>query len=120
MTYIHTTVHVSDMEKSLAFYQGLLGLNLVRRSPSGDGELAFLGEAGQPNIELICHPGEAKPVYSGFTLGFRVESLQEGTAKLEQAGYPLVRGPVSPGPAVSFSFFHDPDGIEIQLVEQRG
>jgi lactoylglutathione lyase len=119
MTYIHTTVHVSDLEKSLGFYQGLLGLKLVRRGPSGDGELAFLGEAGQPNIELIYHPGEAKPVYSGFTLGFRVESLKDGTAKLEQAGYPLVRGPIAPHPAVSFSFFHDPDGIEIQLVEQR-
>jgi lactoylglutathione lyase len=119
MTYIHTTVHVSDMEKSLGFYQGLLGLNLVRRGPSGNGELAFLGETGQPNIELICHPGEELPVYSGFTLGFRVESLKEGTARLEQAGYPLVRGPISPHPAVSFSFFRDPDGIGIQLLEQR-
>jgi lactoylglutathione lyase len=98
----------------------LLGLKLVRRSPSGDGELAFLGEQGQPNIELVCHPGEAKQAYSGFTLGFRVESLKDGTAKMEQAGYPLVRGPISPGPAVSFSFFRDPDGIEIQLLEQRG
>jgi lactoylglutathione lyase len=116
---MHTTVHVSDLEKSLGFYQGLLGLGLVRRSPSGNGELAFLGEAGQPNIELICHPGEAKPAYSGFTLGFRVDSLKDGTAKLVQAGYPLVRGPISPGPTVTFSFFHDPDGIEIQLVEQH-
>jgi lactoylglutathione lyase len=119
MTYMHTTVYVRDMEKSLGFYQGLLGLNLVRRSPSGSGELAFLGEAGQPNIELICHPGEAVPAPGGFSLGFRVESLREGTAKLEQAGYPLVRGPISPNPAVSFSFFHDPDGLEIQLVEQH-
>jgi lactoylglutathione lyase len=119
MIYMHTTVYVSDMEKSLSFYQGLLGLKLVRRSPSGNGELAFLGEAGQPNIELICHPGEEKPAHSGFTLGFRVESLKDGTAKLEQAGCPLVRGPVSPNPAVSFSYFHDPDGIEIQLVEQH-
>jgi lactoylglutathione lyase len=119
MTYMHTTVRVKDMERSLGFYQGLLGLKLVRRSPSGNGELAFLGEAGQPNIELICHPGEETPPYSGFTLGFRVDSLKEGTAKLEQSGYPLVRGPVSPNPAVSFSFFHDPNGIEIQLVEQR-
>lgn len=119
MIYIHTTVYVSYLEKSLGFYQGLLGLNLVRRGPSGNGELAFLGEPGQPNIELIWHPGEEKPAYSGFALGFRVESLTEGTARLEQAGYPLVRGPLSPNPAVSFSFFHDPDGIEIQLVEQH-
>jgi lactoylglutathione lyase len=108
------------MEKSLAFYQGLLGLSLVRRSPAGGGgELAFLGEAGQPNIELICQPGGAKPTYSGFSLGFHVESLEAGTAKLEQAGHPRIRGPISPNPAVSFSFFHDPDGIEVQLVEQR-
>jgi lactoylglutathione lyase len=119
MTYMHTTVRVNNLEQSLEFYQGLLGLKLVRRGPSGDGELAFLGEAGQPNIELIYHPGEEKPVYSGFTLGFRVDSLKDGTAKLEQAGYPLVQGPVSPNPAVSFSFFRDPNGITIQLLEQR-
>jgi lactoylglutathione lyase len=119
MTYIHTTVHVGDMEKSLGFYQGLLGLALVRRGPSGNGELAFLGEAGQPNIELMYHPGEEKPAYSGFSLGFRVDSLKEGTARLEEAGYPPIWGPVSPGPAVSFSVFHDPDGIEIRLVEYK-
>ncbi|MDR3122634.1 MAG: VOC family protein [Treponema sp.] len=119
MIYTHITVQVSDLDKSLSFYQGLLGLNLVRRGPAGDGELAFLGEAGRPNIELLCRPEETKQAHSGFSLGFQVESLKEGTAKLEQAGYPLVRGPVSPSPAVTFSFFHDPDGVEIQLVEQR-
>ncbi|MDR2176766.1 MAG: hypothetical protein LBP20_01845 [Treponema sp.] len=58
-------------------------------------------------------------MYSGFSPGFQAESLKDASAKPEQAGYPLVRGPVSPDPAVSFSFFHDPDGIEIQALERR-
>ena len=113
MKYVHTTVHVKDLEKSLGFYHGLLGLPIQRRSP-GRGP-AFLGEEGQPQIELIGE--EANPVFQGFTIGFEVDSLEAWTKKTEDAGYKLIRGPNSPNPTVRFSFFHDPDGIEIQLLE---
>ena len=115
MTFGHITVPVKDLDKSLAFYQDLLGLELQRRSPAWDGrELAFLGIPGQPQIELIS--GESA-IYSGFSIAFVVESLRESTEKMEKAGYPCIRGPLSPNPTVAFSFFHDPDGVEIQLLE---
>jgi lactoylglutathione lyase len=117
MTFNHITVPVKDLDKSLAFYQGLLGLELQRRSPAWDRrELAFLGVAGQPQIELIS--GEAA-AYSGFSIGFVVESLESATEKMEKSGYPRIRGPLSPNPTVAFSFFHDPDGVEIQLLEHK-
>jgi lactoylglutathione lyase len=115
MTFNHITVPVKDLDKSLAFYHGLLGLEIVRRSPAWDGrELAFLGVPGQPQIELISGESAA---YSGFSIGFVVESLQSATEKMEKAGYPRIRGPLTPNPTVAFSFFKDPDGIEIQLLE---
>jgi len=116
MNFLHITLHVKNLEKSLAFYQGVLGLPITRRSPGERGPV-FLGETGKPTVELI---GETEaPAFSGFSVGFEVESLEDATKKLEAAGYPKIRGPISPSPQTAFSFFKDPDGVEIQLVESK-
>ncbi len=115
MNFIHVTLYVSDLERSLSFYRDVLGLNVLRRMSPGNLDIAFLGEPGQAAIELIGD-GEVPP-HSGFSIGFRVESLDEAARRLESAGYPLLRGPLSPDPSVRFSFFRDPDGTEIQLAE---
>ncbi|MHB9293551.1 VOC family protein [Hollandina sp. SP2] len=114
MHYAHTTLQVRDMKRSLEFYQGVLGLAVVRGNPESRGPV-FLGEADKPTVELIG--GTENPSFAGFSLGFTVDSLEESTNKLEAAGYPRIRGPVSPNPQVAFSFFKDPDGVEVQLVE---
>jgi lactoylglutathione lyase len=117
MQYEHITLYVSDLENALSFYRDLLGLKLLRRISAGNMEIVFLGEPGQPSIELIEAADEPLPAASGFSLGFRVESLDHATTMMEGAGYPLLRGPVSPNPSVRFSFFRGPDSVEIQLLE---
>ena len=116
MKYNHTTLHVKDLEKSLEFYHGLLGLPIVRRSPGTRGP-AFLGLEGQPQVELIGE--EPNPAFAGFTIGFEIDSLEEWTKKMEAAGYKRIRGPNSPSPTVTFSYFNDPDGVEVQLLEYK-
>jgi catechol 2,3-dioxygenase-like lactoylglutathione lyase family enzyme len=114
MQYAHTTLQVRDLKRSLAFYQGVLGLAVVRGNAEGRGPV-FLGEPDKPVVELIG--GAENPSFAGFSVGFTVDSLEEATAKLEAAGYPRIRGPISPSPEVVFSFFKDPDGVEIQLLK---
>ena len=116
MKFNHVTLFVTDIEKSLSFYNGVLGLAIVRRIPGPTGPV-FLGIEGEPLVELIG--GQEKPVFSGFSVGFGVDSLDEATKKMEDAGYKKLRGPISPNPSVKFSFFPDPDGAEIQLVEYK-
>ena len=116
MKFIHVTLFVKDLEKSLSFYHGVLGLPIVRRIPGPNGPV-FLGNEGEPQVELIG--GQQEPTFSGFAVGFAVDSLDEGTKKMEDAGYKKLRGPISPNPSVKFSFFPDPDGAEIQLVEYK-
>ena len=45
MRMLHTMLRVTDLERSLAFYTGVLGMNLLRRKdyPSGRFTLAFVG-----------------------------------------------------------------------------
>jgi lactoylglutathione lyase len=116
MTYNVTTIFVTDIEKALAFFSGVLGLSVTRRMPGGNGPV-FLGEDGKPNIELIG--GNTEAAFSGFSLGFAVDSLDAAEKKMESAGYPKIRGPISPNPHIALSFFRGFDGIEIELIETK-
>ena len=118
MNFGYVTIYVPELEAALVFYHELLGLPVLRLQSIGNGtELAFLGEEGKAEIEIIGGPEHQGRTYSGFTLGIETESLEKATEKLEKAGYPLLRGPISPGPSVRFSYFNDPHGVEIQLIE---
>ena len=52
MRYEHITMYVRDLENALSFYRDLLGLGMLRRISAENMKIAFLGEAGQPSIEL--------------------------------------------------------------------
>ncbi|MDL2324300.1 VOC family protein [Ruminococcaceae bacterium OttesenSCG-928-A16] len=119
MRFSFITLYVKNMEKSLAFYQGLLGLKVQHQMAMGDSEFVFLGEDGQPTIELIASPSHQNNTYTGFSVGIAVNSLPKATALLQANGHKLLRGPISPTPQTSFSFFEGPDGEEIELIEQR-
>ncbi|MCL1994194.1 MAG: VOC family protein [Spirochaetes bacterium] len=115
MTFSHTAIYVQNLEKSLNFYEKVLGLAVTRRL--GEAGPVFLGVEGQPQLELIVAP---QPVgFSGFFIGFVVPKLEEATKKLEAAGFPKTKGPISPNPKTEFSFFRGPDGEEVQLIEYK-
>lgn len=65
MRILHTMLRVVDLEKSLAFYTGVLGMKLLRRTdyPEGKFTLAFVGfedEASSAVIELTHNWGVGK------------------------------------------------------------
>jgi lactoylglutathione lyase len=123
MKYTHTSIHIKDLDKSLAFYHGILGLEIVRRFSTPNGGIAFVGRKGDAQVELIMGPppkaGADGDRYGGFSIGITVPNLQEATEKLVKAGYPKVSGPISPSPDVTFSFFKDPDGVTVQLLQNN-
>ena len=54
------TLHVSDMKKSLEFYQDLLGLEISNQiKVSDDFEIVFLGGEAAVKIELIYEKNKA-------------------------------------------------------------
>lgn len=120
MKYLWTTMYVTDMEKSVKFYQEVLGLELERRMQAGpDMELSFFkSQDTGTEVELICRKdfqGQAQGV--ALSLGFAVGGdLDAKRAELEEAGYNPSQI-ISPNPATRFFFIKDPDGIDIQLVE---
>lgn len=108
------TLYTKDMDKSMAFYTGILGLSIVRRLPTGDGkELVFLGTEGGPTLELV--PAEQGISYAGFSIGFEVEQLTETKKHLEENGYPIKRE-FRPNPSTTLCFFDGPNGEEVELI----
>jgi catechol 2,3-dioxygenase-like lactoylglutathione lyase family enzyme len=69
---VHVSLHVSDLEKSVAFYRGFLGEPRKLRADYAK----FVG--ADPEIHLALQPGLAGPASNGSLshLGIRVESTE--------------------------------------------
>jgi lactoylglutathione lyase len=117
MVFKLATIEVTDLERSLAFYNGILGVPLVSRAKSPNGfELAFLGEEGQPQLELISK-GRQVPESrnAGYSLGFEVEDAK---AIILKAGGEI-EGSIKIGPGSKIFFVSDPDGYKVELLETK-
>jgi len=111
------TLRGHDLEASLHFYHGILGMPVDRRFESGGRQIVMLGSEGQPKIELIQGPDQALKPECGISVGFEVESVDEAIENLNSQGIPVARGPISPNPSLRFFYVLDPDGFEVQLAE---
>lgn len=117
MAFLWATIHVKSMEASLKFYQEVVGLNLRRRfSPSAGQDIAFLG-VGETEVELYYIEGETHPeTISGISLGFTTSDANSKMIELKSQGYE-VSDMISPNPNLQFFYVKDPDGLNIQFVE---
>lgn len=118
MKFCWTTINVKDLDRSLAFYQDIIGLPIVRRmQPNPDMELVFLGEGGT-QVELIWRKEAADIEYGeDISLGFVVDSLDDSSEALKSRNIEIHSGPFQPKPYIRFLYILDPDGLKIQLVE---
>jgi catechol 2,3-dioxygenase-like lactoylglutathione lyase family enzyme len=110
----HFTVLTDDLERTRAFYVGLLGLREGPRPPLGfPGAWLYAGE--RPVLHVIA--GRALPEERRGVLdhmAFSASDLAGLTARLEGAGisYDLGRQPDS---NVWQLFLHDPNGAKVEL-----
>jgi lactoylglutathione lyase len=123
-------VRVADLEASLDFYCGQLGLREVQRIESAQGRftLVFLAAPGDPVV--AGETTEVRPcleltynwdaeVYTGGRnfghLAYAVEDIYAACARLEAGGVTINRPPRDG----RMAFIRSPDGISIELL-QRG
>ena len=125
---LHTMIRVKDLDKSINFYTGLLGMKLLRRNdyPGGKFTLAFVGygdESSNAVIELTHNwdQEEAYDLGNGFGhVAIGVPDIYGTCEKLEAAGASIPRppGPMMHGTTV-IAFVDDPDGYKIELIERK-
>lgn len=125
MRYLHTMVRVSDLEASLAFYCGGLGLAEVRRQHNDAGRytLVFLaapGDAGQgasaPMVELT-HNWDENGYGGGRNFGhlaYAVPDIYALCERLMAMGVTINRPPRDG----HMAFIRSPDGISVELLQE--
>jgi lactoylglutathione lyase len=118
MKFCWSTLQVKDLDESIEFYGGILGLSVERRFKAGPAvEIAFLGE-GETKIELICDPEKEKiEIGPDISWGFVIESADDMMSYLKEKKIDILGGIIQPNPQLRFFYIHDPNGLKIQLVE---
>ena len=117
MKVAHTMIRVRDLEASVEFYSGFLGLCEVRRSELNDATLVHLAD-GETNytVELTYnHDGrDYEPGNQFGHLAFNADDLEAVVLDVEARGWWYRRSQPDPG---RYIFVKDPDGYDIEILQ---
>jgi len=128
MRVLHTMIRVTNLDASLRFYTGVLGMHELRRVdyPEGRFTLVFVGygpESEQAVIELTHNwDTDHYDIGNGFGhIALGVEDAYAACEEIRQRGGRVVReaGPMKHGSTV-IAFVEDPDGYKIELIQTGG
>src|SRR5580698_4159172 len=112
----HVGLIVTDMNRSLIFYQRL-GFEFVRgpRRPGG----ATVLKAGNTEINAFCNPDSTsdstRQRVDHLCLDMDYATMDELIEALAAAGIAIASGPVKRSDGTAL-FVHDPDGMRIELL----
>ena len=128
MRYLHTMVRVKDLDESLAFWCGLMGLEEASRREFPDGKftLVFLTAPGDleafkagkaPALELTYNWDSGENYGGGRNFGhlaYEVGDIYEACRKLQDGGVVINRPPRDG----HMAFVRSPDGISVELLQK--
>lgn len=130
---LYTMLRVSDLERSLKFYQDALGMHEMRREtfPEGEFTLVFVGygdAASDAVIELTYNWGDTTydlgNAYGHIALevddiyAMEQQLIAQGV-KMTRAAGPMTFAPEETGLKEVIAFLEDPDGYRIELIEKQ-
>ena len=125
----HIGMTVGNLDRSIEFYQGLLGLKLLlrKKQPNG-GEVAFL-DAGGGQLEMVQPPGPVAPARqvpqgeAGLRhITIAVDDIEAAYRQLMAAGVRSVEPPrnaFNKEMLAKVGFVLDPDGIVVELAQRN-
>ena len=120
----HAVLFVSDLARSVAFYQDVLGFRKVAMTPDGFAGAAFLQAKDSTNDHDLglfevagAGPSPAGRATVGlYHLAWEVDTLDELSATAERlAAAGALAGSSDHGSTKSL-FWRDPDGLEFEIV----
>ena len=129
MKYLHTMVRVSNLDDTLGFYCGLLGMVEVRRTESEKGRYTniFLAapldeetarDSKAPLLELTYNwdPEDYGEGRNFGHLAFEVDDIYATCQKLMDDGVTINRPPRDG----YMAFIRSPDNVSIELLQKGG
>jgi lactoylglutathione lyase len=127
MRLLHTMLRVGNLQRSIDFYTGVLGMRLLRQKDYPDGKftLAFVGygeETDNTVIELTYNwdTDHYDPGTGYGHIAIEVDDVYEAVEELRSRGGKVIRdaGPMNAGTTI-IAFIEDPDGYPIELIGRK-
>ena len=120
--FLHTRMRVDDLDKTVAFYEKVFGLEVSRRHESPRGsKLVFLAVPNsEEEIEITYYPGSGSVQVQEdlMHLAFEVKSMEAFAQHLQQVGYSFSDGPTKSSSGSVFAFVDAPEGYEVEVIEK--
>jgi lactoylglutathione lyase len=126
MRILHTMLRVGNLDRSIDFYTGVLGMRVLRRKdyPEGKFTLAFVGYQAERDgaVLELTHNWDTASYDLGNAYGHVAIEVDDAYAACEQVkarGGQVVReaGPMKGGSTV-IAFVQDPDGYKIEFIQK--
>jgi len=123
---LHTMLRVGDLDRSIAFYTNVMGMELLRKHDNEAYKytLAFVGYGDETQgavIELTYNWGTTEYDMGGAFghIAIGVEDIYATCDAIKSAGGNVTRepGPVKGG-TTHIAFVKDPDGYQIELIQR--
>ncbi|MDP6376277.1 MAG: VOC family protein [Pseudomonadales bacterium] len=120
MKYLHTMVRVSDLDASIEFYCGQLGLTELRRFEveAGRFTLVFLAAPGDESAQVeLTYNWDPQPYDGGRNFGhlaYEVDDIYALCQHMMDAGVTINRPPRDG----RMAFVRSPDGISVELLQK--
>lgn len=127
MRILHTMLRVGNLERSIDFYTGVLGMRLLRQSDYPDGRftLAFVGygEESETAVLELTHNWDTEHYDLGSGYGhiaIEVKDAYQACEEVKKRGGKVTReaGPMKHGTTV-IAFVEDPDGYKIEFIQRK-
>jgi lactoylglutathione lyase len=127
MRILHTMLRVGDLDRSIAFYTGVLGMRVLRTTdrPEQKYKLAFVGYGDESEgavLELTYNYGvdeyELGTAYGHVAIAVPDAAAACQAVRAKGGNVTREAGPVKGGTTV-IAFVQDPDGYKIELIEDK-
>ncbi len=122
----HTMIRIRDLDKSIAFYTGLLGMTVLHKSDYPDGKFTnvFVGYGDEDStavVELTHNWDQEEPYDLGSGWGHMAIEMSDIYATCDALSAQGLNIPRPPGPMMHgtthIAFIEDPDGYKIELIQ---
>ncbi|KIX14658.1 VOC family protein [Dethiosulfatarculus sandiegensis] len=124
MRFDHLHLLCRDLEKSVSWYRDVLGAKVTLRSEATGRKIVRMDLAGmklalspwsgpEQGADRVAGPG-------AYQIGFMVDDLENTLRDLQGKKVKPTRGPLQIKPGLLAAFIQDPDGVEVELMQETG